>query len=443
MKKLLLPVFGVMLGLGLSAQKPEPYTFSEVKVLAATPVKNQEKTGTCWSFSTTSFLESELLRMGKGEHNLSEMFSVRNTYRDKCENYVRRLGKDELGEGGLAHDKLNAVRKYGVVPESVYPGRKDPSKPYNHKQIEQTLVALCDTFIAQGRRGELQADWLNKIDAALDAEFGPIPVTFVYKDIQFTPASFREYLGLNADDYITITSFAHHPFGTNFVLELPDNFSNGQYFNLPLNDLMRCLNFSLQKGYSVEWDADVSNPGFSGRNGLAVAPEADWAAKSKEQIASTFQYWEPEKLVTQEQRQQAFDRLETQDDHLMHITGILNETQGGLYYAVKNSWGEVSERKGYVYVSDAYMRMNTIAFTVHKDALPSDVRRQMGLEFGMPPSTPGTSLPLESAPSQDSPNRQIPNLKNRSQGSQNDRVSPSQRMSMPVPNKERIPVVKE
>lgn len=411
-------------------------------MLAATSVKNQEKTGTCWSFSTTSFLESDLLRMGKGEHNLSEMFSVRNTYRLKCDNYVRRMGKDQLEEGGLAHDNLNTVRTFGVVPESVYPGRKDPSKPYNHKQIEQTLRTLCDTFVAEAKRGELRADWQSKVEEVLDAEFGPVPVKFVYKDIQFTPASFREYLGLNPDDYIHITSFSHHPFWSNFVLELPDNFANGQYFNLPLNDLMRCLNFSLQKGYTVEWDADVSNPGFSARNGLAVAPEADWATKSKEQIAGTFQYWEPEKLVTQEQRQQAFDRLETQDDHLMHITGILNETQGGLYYAVKNSWGEVSDRKGYVYVSDAYMRLNTISFTVHKNALPPDVRQQMGLEFGMQKSEPGSSRPLEITPGSDAKNRQLPDVKNRLQG-RDTQVLPAQRMQLPDPNKERIPVVKE
>jgi len=442
MKKLLLLVFGSVLGLGLAAQTPDPYAFKEIKMLAATPVKSQDKTGTCWSFSTTSFLESEVLRMGKGEHNLSEMFAVRHAYRQKCENYVRRMGKDQLGEGGLAHDKLNAVRKYGVVPESAYPGRKDPSKPFNHKQIEQTLIALCDTFVAQANRGELRADWLTKIDEALDAEFGPVPVKFVYKDIQFTPESFRAYLGLNPDDYAHITSFTHHPFWANFVLELPDNFSNGQYFNLPLNDLMRCLNHSLQKGYTVEWDADVSNPGFSARNGLAVAPEADWATKSKEQIAGTFQYWEPEKLVTQEQRQQAFDRLETQDDHLMHITGILNETQGGLYYAVKNSWGEVSDRKGYVYVSDAYMRLNTISFTVHKNALPTDVRQLMGLEFSMPKSEPGASMPLETVPGSGTKNRQLMDVKKQMPAQENG-VLPAKRIQLTDPNKERTPVVKE
>ncbi|MBK9339114.1 MAG: aminopeptidase [Lewinellaceae bacterium] len=305
MRKVLVFILWIVFTHLLVAQNSEPYEFRDIKRLAATPVKSQDKTGTCWSFSTASFLESELLRTGKGTHNLSEMFTVRHVYRQKCENYVRRMGTAQLSEGGLAHDKLHAVRQYGVVPESIYPGRKDPSKPYNHRQLELSLKNTCDTFIAQARRGELQHDWLRKIEDALDAEFGPVPVKFEYNNIQFTPTSFRDYLGLNPDDYINVTSFTHHPFWNYFVLELPDNFANGLFLNLPLNDLMRSLNFSLQKGYTVEWDADVSNPGFSARNGLAVAPEAEWSAKSKEQIAGTFQYWEPEKLVTQDQRQQA------------------------------------------------------------------------------------------------------------------------------------------
>ena len=402
MKKITFAILWAIIALSVSAQAPDPYEFKQIKGIAATPVKNQDKTGTCWSFSTTSFLESELLRMGKGEHNLSEMFTVRQVYRQKCENYVRRLGAAQFGEGGLAHDKLNAIRQFGIVPESVYPGRKDPAKPYNHTTLEQSLKMLCDTFIAQAKRGELQEDWIVQVEKTLDAEFGPVPVTFDYQNIQFTPTSFRDYLGLNPDAYINITSFTHHPFWTYFVLEVPDNFSNGQYLNLPLNDFMRCLNYSLQKGYSVEWDADVSNPGFSAHNGLAIVPEADWAAKSAEAAAATFQYWEPEKLVTQEQRQQAFDRLETQDDHLMHITGILNETQGGLYYAVKNSWGEISDRKGFVYVSDAYMRLNTISFTIHKNALPTDIQQRMGITPVVEAKHPtGNIAPL--APTNDRP----------------------------------------
>ena len=379
MKKTLLALFWALCTLALSAQNSEPYEFKEFKRLPATPVKSQDQTGTCWCFSTTSFLESEALRLGKGEHNLSEMFTVRNTYRQKCENYVRRLGKAQFGEGGLAHDNLNAVRQYGVMPESVYPGRKDPTQPFNHGALEKRLKQMCDEYIAQANKGTLQDNWLESIDKALDEEFGPVPVNFTYNNTVFTPTSLRDFLGLNADDYVNITSFSHHPYWRNFILEVPDNFSNGQFFNMPLSDLMRCLNHSLQQGYTVEWDADVSNPGFGARYGLAVVPEADWGSKTKDQIASTFKYWEQEKFVDQAYRQKQFDRLETQDDHLMHIVGMLNETHSGVYYIVKNSWGEISDLKGYVHVSEAYMRLNTISFTVHKNALPADVLQRMGV----------------------------------------------------------------
>lgn len=382
MKKLLFFLLFGAFTLALSAQNAEPYEFKEFKRLAATPVKSQDQTGTCWSFSTTSFLESELLRMGKGEHNLSEMFAVRHIYRQKCENYVRRLGKAQFGEGGLAHDKLNVVRQFGVVPESVYPGRKNTSVPFNHGAFVEQLQKMCDEFIAQAGKGQLKEDWLKAVDAALDAEFGPVPVQFTYNNTVFTPTSFRDFLGLNADDYVHITSFTHHPFWTSFVLEVPDNFANGAFYNLPLGDLMRCLNTSLQQGYSVEWDADISNRGFGRNEGIALVPEADWAGKSREQIANTFKYWEPEKTVDQQHRQRQFDRLETQDDHLMHIVGMLNEDHGGVYYLVKNSWGESAGQNGYVNVSEAYMRLNTISFTIHKNALPPDIRKRMGLEGG-------------------------------------------------------------
>ena len=382
MNKILIPFLLGVFTLSLSAQKLEPFDFKPVKQLPATSVKSQDQTGTCWSFSTTSFLESELLRLGKGEHNLSEMFTVRNIYREKCENYVRRLGTAQFGQGGLAHDNLNAWQRYGAIPESIYPGRKDASRPFNHAALEKQLKTLCDTFVAQANRGELRETWLNAVDQALDAEFGAVPVTFTYNDIVFTPTSFRDYLGLNAADYVSISSFSHHPFWEKFILEVPDNFSNGQFYNLPLNDLIRCLNYSLQLGYTVEWDADISNAGFAGTQGLALVPRADWSAKSGEQVANTFKYWEPEKSVDQEYRQRAFDRLETQDDHLMHITGILNEAHGGIYYVVKNSWGERTDRNGLVYVSEAYMRLNTLSFTVHAKSLPRDVRQRLGLEAG-------------------------------------------------------------
>lgn len=366
----------------LFGQQPEAYEFKEVRNLACTPVKSQDQTGTCWAFSTASFLESEALRLGKGQQDLSEMFVVRNIYRQKCDNYVRRQGHAQFGEGGLAHDELNAIRQYGLMPESAYPGRKDPAKPYRHGPLEKTLKTLCDGFVAKASEGQVPANWLTRIDSVLDAEFGKIPLRFVVNQTEYTPLSFRDYLGLHPDDYVTLTSFSHHPFYVPFILEIPDNWSNGLFYNLPISDLLRCAKNALQQGYTVEWDADVSNTGFAAGSGMAIVAAKDWQDKDVAARANTFKRWESEKAVTQEYRQELFDRQETMDDHLMHVVGMADEKHSGLYYIVKNSWGEISDRKGFVYVSDAYMRLNTISFMVHKNSIPVDLRRRLGLEPG-------------------------------------------------------------
>jgi bleomycin hydrolase len=366
----------------LQAQEPEPFQFKEFKKVACTPIKSQQQTGTCWCFSALSFLESELLRAGKGEQNLSEMFIVRNIYRDKCENYVRRQGTAQLGEGGLGHDVINAVRKYGLVPEDVYPGRKDANKPYDHSKLEASLKEKCANLAKLGKEGKLPKNYLSSIDSLLDIEFGPLKRNFSVGATTYTPLEYASFLGLNMQDYVSITSFTHQPYWKPFVLEVPDNFSNGSFYNLPLDEMMRCLNYSIQQGYSIEWDADVSNDGFAAKYGVAIVPEKEWKDKNDAQKANSFKYYEPEKNITAEYRQNLFDRQETMDDHLMHIVGILDEGHSGLYYIVKNSWGEISNYKGYVYTSEAYMRQNTISFLVNKNALPTDVRRHLGLEEG-------------------------------------------------------------
>jgi len=379
MQKIVLSLLLAVFATALFAQKQEPYEFKEIKRLKTTPVKSQDQTGTCWAFSSASFLESEALRLGKPEANLSEMFVVRHIYRQKCENYVRRQGTAQLGEGGLAHDLLNAVKQYGIAPESVYPGRKDPSKPLNHSQLEKSLKNVCEEFVTLGKAGKLPEKWLHTIDSLLDVEFGAVPQTFTVGDTQFTPVSYRDFLGIKPDDYVTLTSFSHHPFYEKFILEIPDNWANGQFYNLPLSELMRCLNFSLQQGYTVEWDADVSNSGFSAGNGIAIVPEKDWKDRSLAERQGAFKQWEAEKTVTQEYRQQMFDKQVTTDDHLMHIVGMLDEAHGGDFYAVKNSWGEISDLKGFVNVSDSYMRLNTISFMVHKSAIPTDIQKRLGI----------------------------------------------------------------
>lgn len=405
----------------LSAQSNEPFEFKEYKRQAATPVKSQDQTGTCWAFSTASFLESEVLRLGKNETNLSEMFVVRNIYRMKCENYIRRQGTAQFGEGGLAHDMLNAVKQFGIVPESVYPGRKDPTKPFNHGQLEKQLREKCKDFAQQGKDGKLDPKWTAQIDALLDEEFGPLPTQFLYNGVTYTPASFRDYLGIQPDDYVTITSFTHHPFWAPFILEIPDNWSNGTFYNMPLDEMIRCATYAIDKGYTLEWDADVSNMGFSAGNGVAIVPQTDWKDKSASARANAFKVWEPEQKITQEYRQQLFDRQETMDDHLMHVTGVVDEKHSGIFFVVKNSWGEISDLKGYVYVSDPYMRLNTISYTLPKTALPQDVRRRLGFEPGdvkiensprpekTRSNTPGIDKPAP--PSKPRPIEQVPRYK--------------------------------
>lgn len=381
MKKIFLSLFFAAFATAAFAQT-EPYEFKEYKRNPATNIKSQDQTGTCWAFSTTSFLESEALRVGKKDVDLSEMYIVRNIYRQKCENYVRRQGHAQFGEGGLAHDALNAAAQYGLIPESIYPGRKDPKAPLNHSKLEKTLKGLCNDFIKLGSEGKIPADWLTTIDAALDEEFGKVPTKFTYNNVLFTPSSYYDYLGIKAEDYVTITSFSHHPFWGKFILEVPDNWANGEMYNVPISDLMRCAKNSIDMGFTVEWDADVSNEGFSAKNGLAIVPATSWKDKDGNAQANTFEIWEPETKITQELRQQLFDRQVTTDDHLMHVVGLLDEKHSGLYYVVKNSWGEISDLKGLVYCSEAYMRQNTISFTVHKVAIPEDISRRLGLSEG-------------------------------------------------------------
>ena len=402
MHKIALSLLLAMFATALFAQKQESYEFKEIKRLKATPVKSQDKTGTCWAFSSASFLESEALRLGKPEADLSEMFVVRHIYRQKCENYVRRQGTAQLGEGGLAHDLLHAVKKYGITPESVYPGRKNTDKPYDHSQLEKNLKTMCDEFVTQGKAGKLPENWLATVDNALDAEFGAVPQTFTVDNTVFTPVSYRDFLGIKPDDYVNISSFSHHPFYEKFILEVPDNWANGQFYNLPISEMMRCLQFALQQGYTVEWDADVSNIGFAAGSGMAIVPEKDWKDRSAAERQNAFKVWEAEKVVSQELRQQLFDKQVTTDDHLMHIVGMLDESHGGDFYVVKNSWGEISDLKGYVHVSDAYMRQNTISFTVHKSALPTDVLKRLGLQAESSTTTGATMRPATPANKTDS-----------------------------------------
>ncbi len=340
------------------AAKIETYEFTPDVNLECTGVKAQDRTGTCWSFATASFIESEVLRKGKGRHELSEMFCVRNIYKDKALNYVLRQGKTNFGEGALAHDFINAAGRYGLVPDEVYSGLTDGATAHDHGEMAAVLEGMLKALTARRRLG---TDWDEAYAAVLDVYLGAAPEEFSYHGQTFTPQSFAEHVGFNADDYVSFTSFSHHPFGRPFVLEIPDNFSSGLFENVPVDRLIEIIDAALDQGFTIAWDGDVSEPGFSGGDGLAVLPAAGRRDAMKvpgEEIP-----------VTQEMRQATFEELSTTDDHLMHLVGRARDQLGNKYYLIKNSWGETGPYKGQLYMSEAYVRLKTIAILVHRDAI--------------------------------------------------------------------------
>jgi bleomycin hydrolase len=363
---LVFPLFGV-------AQDQSFYTFKEVVNNSSTPTKDQCMTGTCWSYATTSFLESELIRTGKGEHDLSEMYNVRMTYPKKAENYVRYQGKAQFGPGSLSHDVLFALEDYGIVPESVYDGIEYGAERHNHGEMDAVLEAMMEALVDQGP-GKLTPSWSNAVEGVLDAYLGAPPEEFSYQGKKYTPSSFRDAMGLKAADYVNLSSFTHHPFYNSFVLEVPDNFSRGSFYNVPLDDLVAMTEKALNAGYTLSWDADVSERGFSFRNGMAVMPE-DGVDKSNMFIEET-----PEMKVTQDNRQAAFDSQATTDDHLMHIVGIANDQFGNPYFIVKNSWGSSNPYGGIQYVSYPYFKMKTISVLVHKNALSKELKSKLSIK---------------------------------------------------------------
>lgn len=408
LKKLILICYcGLLSASSLLTAQGSTYSFKPFKHLEHTAVKNQHQTGTCWAFSTASFLESEVKRISQMDVDLSEMYIVRQVYKKKCENFVRRQGTAQLDEGGLAHDLINAVHEVGIVPEDVYPGRKDVSEPFNHAALVKKLKNLCSDFVKKGKDGSLPKDWLQQIDSVLDEEFGVLPKKFSVGNRLFTPTIYRDYLGINSSDYITLTSFTHHPFHQDIILEIPDNFANGTMYNVPIDEMMRALNYSVQQGYTATWDADVSNDGFSAQNGLAILPAVKWAEKTDKEQTTTFQSTEREMPVSQEYRQDLFDQQVTMDDHLMHIVGIDNEvSNASIFYLVKNSWGTISDAKGYIRASEPYLRLNTISITVNKKALPLDLQQRLGVAEGEPAIQHSVPAVREEAPKPAAPAKQ-------------------------------------
>ena len=369
----------------------EGYNFTTVATLPTTSVKNQFATGTCWCFATTSFMESELLRMGKGEYDLSEMFIVRYNYINRIKDNYLRQGKGNLGEGSLASNWMHVYRDHGMVPNEVYTGLSYGSPMHNHRELSAYLETVAAIPVKEKK---VSPESNEVVDAILDIYLGEAPSTFTYKGKSYTPESFAGELGLNMDDYVELTSFSHFPFYTRGVLEVPDNWEMERFYNVPLDELIAIMDNALNNGYTVDWDGDVSERGFSHSKGVAINPDLELLKiapmtdrerfdrnQDPNSIPEVFRFEKPfpEVTVTQDIRQKGYEAFTTTDDHLMHVTGIVKDQNGTKYYITKNSWGtDRSPYNGFLNMSESYIRAKTIFIMVHKDAVPKEIREKLG-----------------------------------------------------------------
>lgn len=394
MKKIFTSVFmlAAILSSSMYAQDNDGYQFTTVKEVKISPVKNQNRTGTCWCFSGLGFLESELLRMGKGEYDLSEMFIVNHSYKDKADKYVRLHGYLNFAQGGSFGDVLYAAKHYGLVPESVMNGLNYGETMHVHGEMESAAANYLKAIIKNPNR-KLSTAWKKGFDGIIDAYLGELPEKFTYNGKEYTPKSFAEELGLNIDDYVSLTSFTHHPFYSTFPIEVQDNWRWDLSYNLPLNELMQVFDNAINNGYSVAWASDVSEKGFS-RNGVAVAADIESMERSGSDqdrwlgLSQTQKDQEIKKMlekpcqeikVTQELRQEEYDNYKTTDDHGMLIYGIAKDQTGKKFYMVKNSWGTDSKYKGTWYASETFVAFKTMNIVVHKNAIPKEIRAKLGI----------------------------------------------------------------
>ncbi|MCD6332679.1 MAG: aminopeptidase [Bacteroidales bacterium] len=350
------------------AKPVEDYQFTVIKQAATTPVISQGSSGTCWCFGTTSFVESEIIRLHHDTVNLSEMFTVRHVLADKAENYVRFHGTVNFDQGGEQHDVLNCFRTYGAIPQDLYPGLNYGEDMHKHGEVMSELQGVVQSVI-KNKNGKLSPVWLKGFNGILDAYFGKIPENFTYKGQTFTPESFAQSLDFNPDDYVEFTSFTHHPFYQPFVLEIPDNWAQQSLYNVPLDELMEIMDYSLNKGISISWGADISGLNFA--KGVATVPAEGEDPKDPQH---------KEKTITQQDRQKMFDTYQLTDDHCMHLVGIAHDQFGKKFYIEKNSWGAKGKYKGFSYMSEPFMRIRTMSIMVHKDGIPESIAAKIGLK---------------------------------------------------------------
>jgi len=353
------------------------FEFTTIYDIEATSVKNQGRSGTCWSYSATAFLESELIRLGKPEIDLSEMYTVRKVYQDKADKYIRLHGNLNFAQGGAEPDIFYVIKKYGAVPEDVYPGLNYGTKGNDHSELEASLKGILDA-VKDKNNGKISTAWKTGFNGVLDAYLGHEPKEFSFNGKIYTPRLFADdYLGIDSDDYVQITSFTHHPFYSWFPIEVPDNWSWAMSYNVPLDQMMTSIDHALENGFTIAWATDVSERGFSLKNGVAISPAKAWTDMSDNERSEAFSSPHKEMNITQEIRQLGFDNYQTQDDHGMQIVGKVKDQKGGIYYIVKNSWGdrESPYRNGYIYASESFVKYKTISIMLHKDGLPKRIKK--------------------------------------------------------------------
>ncbi len=391
MKKLLFGALLLCFASGVQAQKPEGYLFTDKDCVEATSIKDQSRSGTCWCFAGLAYLESEILKNGGEEVDLSEMWVVRHCYEKKAEKFVRLHGNMTFGQGGATHDVLDAIREVGIVPEEVYAGLNYGTEKHQHGELDAALTAYLNAII---KNKTLTPVWKDGFNAILDTYFGTAPETFTYKGKEYTPQSFAASLPIDLDDYISFTSFTHHPFYGTFAVEVPDNWAWGKSYNVPLDEFMQIIDATLDAGRSIYWAADISEKGFSRTLAVGVVPTVDlesmegteaerWGKMTaKEREAALYSFDKPgkERTIDQQMRQTAFDNYETTDDHAMLIVGRAVDQAGNKYFKVKNSWGETGPYAGYYYFSYPFTAYKTLNFVVNKKCIPASIKKACGIK---------------------------------------------------------------
>ncbi len=354
------------------------FQFTVTKNVENTDVKAQGSSGTCWSYSVSSYLESEMMRMGKKPIDLAEIFTARNSYVERAKQYLLWNGLAGWGDGAELHDAMNSLKKYGIVPQEVYSGLQYGAVKNDFDEMQNVLKSMLDAML-KNPNGKLSPANMKAFEATIDSFLGEVPKEFIYEGKKFTPQSFaKEVVGINPDDYVNLSSYLDYPYYSQFVLPVPDNWSKGLVYNIKMNELTEVIDYAISKGFSVAWATDVSEPYFSWKNGVAYVPNIDLSTIDPKNN-TLFDELMPDKTITEEMRQDALNNLLTTDDHGMHVVGFAKDQTGKDYYLVKNSWGKTNDFQGYLYVTKPYVQYKTTAILIHKDGIPQHIRKKLNL----------------------------------------------------------------